>query len=285
MAKKKFGYGNFYCTVCGERVEKNMQNCPKCGASYGDDKYIGISQTGAGGIGYSSHSGDACFKAHKRKSTIAGFIFLLVLTVIAAACVMIFGKVTVDSDNFKIMLAVIGIIWAFDIIWAICSNMNKGDWEGIVESKKNYVKEDRDNDSDGNENIRYRHIYKVYFRTNSGKKKKMKDVDNSKNYDRFIEGERVKFIGKLRYYEKYDKTADSYIPCAACGSFRDARENYCGKCGSIMLKGEPVAMQNAPDLNCYANVETTAQGGKFCTNCGAQISANSNFCDNCGMKV
>lgn len=273
MAKKKFGYGNFYCTVCGERVEKNAANCPKCSAPYGDEKYMGISQTGAGGIGYSNQENDHRFKENKKKNGLAGFIFLIVLTVAVAAFMVLSGQIKTDSDGFKIMLLVIGIIWVFDIIWFISSNIKKSDWEGVVESKKNFIDEHNRTNADGDSTATYRHIYRVYFRTTDGKKKKLQDVDNSKNYDRFCEGDRVRFIGSLRYYEKHDKTADAFIPCASCGSFRDARENYCGKCGCVILKGAPVNNNNAPTGNF-----------KVCPNCGTQLDLNSKFCTECGTK-
>ena len=34
MGKKYVGYGDFFCTNCGERIENGARNCPNCGAPY-----------------------------------------------------------------------------------------------------------------------------------------------------------------------------------------------------------------------------------------------------------
>ena len=112
----------------------------------------------------------------------------------------------------------------------------KKDWEGIVESKKSYIEERRGSSND--DTAGYTHVYKLVFRTADGKKKTLRDQNNSRRFDYFREGDRLRYIGSLGYYEKYDKSQDPIIPCAGCSSERDARENYCGRCGCIMLKGD-----------------------------------------------
>ena len=210
MSIKKFGFGDHCCTFCGSRIEKKAVSCPKCGKPYGDNKFVGINQIGAGGIGYSTHADDPSFKSFKNKSVIFGFIFLIIASLIIAAVLLVGQHVSISNA-----VTVVGIIWAFDLIWLIFSTRKKKDWEGVVESKNSYTETQRSNDSDGNESIRHTNVYKIIFRTTDGKKKTLKDLNNSNRYDYFNIGDRLRFIGKLRYYEKYDKSRDPFIPCAA----------------------------------------------------------------------
>ena len=231
MAIKKFGSGDRYCTFCGSRTEKNAGSCPACGRSCGEDKYTGVNQMGAGGIGYSTRADDPTFKANKSRNAKASFVFLIILSIIIAAILMITQHVSITNA-----LIVVGIIWAFDIIWLLFSLRKRNDWEGVVEAKKDYMEGRHRGSSD--DTVEYTHVYKLVFRTADGKKKTLKDRNNSRRYDYFREGDRLRFIGSLSYYEKYDKSQDPFIPCAGCSSERDAREDYCGRCGCVMLKGK-----------------------------------------------
>lgn len=273
MGIKKFGYGDFYCTFCGSRMEKNAAGCPNCGKPYGDSKYNGINQMGAGGIGYSDKANDPCFKAYSRKSAKFGFVFLIIVSIIIAAVLLIGEHVSITNAA-----AVVGIIWAIDIIWFIASTRKKKDWEGVVESKNTYTETKRRSDDNGSEDITYTEVYKVVFRTTDGKKQTLKDYNNSSRYDYFRQGDRLRFIGSLRYYEKYDKSHDPFIPCAGCASERDVREDYCGKCGCVMLKGKPVSVKPVYQPQ-------SDQQRKFCPQCGAQVKSGAKFCENCGQKL
>lgn len=225
---KKLGYDNLYCVFCGDRLERKTDQCQKCGKPIGDSKFDGIIRAGAGGIGYSDKTNDPSFKKYKSKNTKVGAVILFIISIIIAA-VLLFQKISP-----LLVAAVLAVIWIFDIIWFMISRIPKKDWEGTVEKKREYqrvVHHSGENDYDTYENV-----YEMKFRTDNGKKKKLKDLRNRERYDYINIGDRVRFIGRLKNIEKYDKSRDANILCAGCNTLRDAREIYCGRCGCIILK-------------------------------------------------
>jgi len=49
-------------------------------------------------------------------------------------------------------------------------------------------------------------------------------------------GDRVRYHGKLDYYEKYDKSHDAEVPCADCGRYVDIRLENCPVCKAPIIK-------------------------------------------------
>ena len=284
MAKKRIGYGDFFCVFCGDRIEKNADVCPKCGHPYGDEKFNGISSIGAGGVGWSDRVDDPTFKRNGRKNLKTMIITMLIVSAI------IFAVIYFTSDmELSEMLPIFGIVmaieWGFWLIWLITTVSKSKDWEGRVEEKKTYTQTYTRKDDDGYQQEQTQHICEVYFRLNNGKRKKLKKIDNSAWYDYLAEGDTVRFHGKnMKYYEKYDKSRDPFLPCASCAGSRDARENYCGKCGAVMLKGV-VSAPAAP----YARPAGQDQSApateiRFCPNCGAKSDGGA-FCSSCGTQL
>ena len=82
--------------------------------------------------------------------------------------------------------------------------------------------------------------YVVTFRQQNGKEIKIVDRDNASNYMYFNIGDYVHCHHRkyLKYIEKYDKSKDLKLFCAACGHYNDVRDNYCEACDAPMLKGQ-----------------------------------------------
>ncbi|MBR5428301.1 MAG: zinc ribbon domain-containing protein, partial [Clostridia bacterium] len=262
--------------------------CPRCGTPYGDEKYAGISQTGAGGVGYSDRANDPTFRSQKKKGKAFGFVFLILFSVGVAAYLLISEQIPATAEGYRNVALVVGAIWLIDLIWFLSTLRKKKDWEGVVERKEQTTETRRTRDNDGSSYTERVEVYKVYFRTSDGKRKKEQAVGNSRLYDQLFEGERVRHIGALDYYEKYDKSGDPFLLCAGCGSSRDAREDYCGRCGCVMLKGAPVnnrAQYAQPQQYAPPPQFSTTQAARFCPHCGAQIDAQAKFCNNCGGRL
>ena len=68
-------------------------------------------------------------------------------------------------------------------------------------------------------------------------KDKNKKVDNAIFYEYLNEGDRVRFLPRLNgYYEKYDKSHDTYLICPACLKKNVSVNDRCAHCGIILLK-------------------------------------------------
>ena len=269
MAKKKFGSGEHFCTVCGARIEKNSDICPGCGAPYGGSKYGASPARGAAGVGWSDRADDPCFRQQKKKNVVGMFVFMLIISAIIFGAIYFTSKMEF-SEFLPIYGIVMAILWTFWIVWLIFQYTSRKDWEGVVENRRRYTEEHTRRNSN-NESERYTvDVYEVVFRRNDGKIKKLKSVDYPVWFDYLHEGDVVRYHGKnMNYYEKYDKSRDDAVPCASCGMMRDARDTYCGRCGAIMLKGAPVSAQS---------------GAKFCTSCGAPAGEGL-FCTRCGARL
>ena len=224
----KFGFSDRYCTFCGSKHKKNEICCQVCGRELGDNKYGGMERFGAGGVGYSDRENDESFKKFKNANKKAGAVLLLIIGVIIA------GVVLAQGAEPMVAGCVVLIVFVFDLIWFLVSSMPKKDWEGVVEKKRTYEKEVRSSGDD--DQVRYETVYELTFRTDDGKKKKLKETTHHQNYDYFNEGDRLRFIGRLKAYEKYDKSKDNEIICVGCGALRDPRDTYCGRCGCVILK-------------------------------------------------
>lgn len=303
MAKKRVGYGDLYCTFCGEGMEKKADVCPRCGRPYGDEKFDGIELLGAGGIGWSQQADHPCFKRREKKNIFGMIIVMMIISLIIFAAIY-FTSDMEFSEVLPVFGGVMAIEWTFWIIWLIGQYGRRKDWEGVVERKESYRQQYTRKDNEGYRYTETRMVYKVHFRKSNGKKKTLTSIDHFEWYDYLSEGDRVRYHGKnMNYYEKYDKSRDKFIPCASCGSSRDPRETYCGKCGCVLLKApRPVSAREAFMAHRPAKGEvpyaipvikpteqTEAKAAKiptvnFCPNCGAKASG-SKFCSECGTKL
>ena len=301
MAQKKFGYGDFFCGNCGAPLEKKATVCPHCKQSYDVSVRCGsINPLGAGGIGWSSETGNPCFGKKQKKNLIASLIFLVVVCVIIFIAMIAVGDLSLDSGGMKIFGGVMAVLWAFWILWMIVKKKKKKDWEGTVQRKEQKEKHYSRKTSGGSYQDSWQMIYTTYLRTTAGQQKKITEIDSRAWYDYLFEGELVRFHGNhMTYYEKYDKSKDIVIPCASCGAMRDTRENYCGRCGCILLKGQPVApptaqpvaqpvIQPAPQPAAQPAPQpapAAPQTGAFCPYCGAKTAPGQKFCEACGGKL
>lgn len=304
-----------YCVFCAESVKKKADVCPKCGNPYGPQKFNGITSFGAGGTGWSPYAEDPCFRKNRNKTTVATLVFLIIVSLIIFIFMLFSGDASFKSGGMTAFACAMGVLWIFWIVWYIIKSRPGKVWEGTVDQKEKLSREYSKKNADGTRYKETINIYTVYFRTNEGKKKKDSRQEDSRWYDYLQEGDRVKYHGNLlNYYEKYDKSSDNVLPCASCGSLRDIREDYCGRCGAIMLKSGkghtdatfstgttpqyvPPATSDGPTPHVQAvpvndNTETVspasapadAVGGIICPVCGT-VSSGGAFCEECGTKL
>ena len=248
MAKKRIGFGDLFCTVCGERIEKDSDICPRCGAPYNDSKYGGMSAVGAGGVGWSDRAGDPCFKSRNKKNVIGMLIMMIIISAIIFA-VVYFTSDMEFSEFLPIFGGIMAILWTFWIIWLIVQYTSRRDWEGVVESRRKYTEERTRRTSD-NERERYTvNVYEIAFRRNDGKLKKLKSIDGSAWYDYLFEGDVVRYHGKnMNYYEKYCDY-DNFQSESTRKTFQEIWKNEMG--GSTFLN-ELVSI-SLQDFNCHTD--------------------------------
>ncbi|MBR6106420.1 MAG: zinc ribbon domain-containing protein [Oscillospiraceae bacterium] len=286
MAKKIIGYGDRYCTSCGAAMEKQTQICPHCGQPYDvSQRCAQISPLGAGGIGWSTQTAHPSFKKYAGKNRIASVIFAAVVCVIIFIVMLVKGDMELNSKGIRIFGLVMAVLWSFWIIWMIVSAVPKKDWDGVVGQKESRLEEyyDRSTDGDRSSFRQTRMKYIVPIRKANGGVKKIVEYDRTVWYEYLLEGETVRYHGRnMSYYEKYDKSRDTFLLCAGCTAKRDPRENFCGRCGCILLKGQPVqaAVPMQPPV-----MQPPVMQQQFCRSCGQPIMPGKRFCGSCGTPV
>jgi len=228
-----------FCENCGAQLSENAKFCENCG--FTADAPVRRPNDSLQ-IGFSQKINDPVFedlqRARFRKSIRHGLIFLPVL-------ILLFQIVPFFAADFTRQRAFIVscVVGGFGMIWILAAGAARvmaKSWDGEVTDKRITERRNRNDDAASGYDIDYYHT--ISFRLASGKKKKMrrKLTTNELNaWDMMIYlniGDRVRYHGKLDYYEKYDKSRDTEVPCANCRKYVDIRLECCPVCQVPVIK-------------------------------------------------
>ncbi|MBP7222825.1 MAG: hypothetical protein KBA50_06200 [Sedimentibacter sp.] len=240
MAKKFVGYGSFFCWNCGKGIERGEKNCPHCGSIYsGDNRYGNVSALGAGGTGWSNNTTHPCFKQYFKNNRNYGLIWLIGISILVPAVLVLTDEIEFNTEGIMVIGGVLAVFWITGLIFLFKNRGDKTAWDGIVEDKKIFQKNRRKKSPEGKKYEESYTEYIVYIRRQNKEIIELKEEDRAK-YDYFNIGDYVHYHGDkwLHYIEKYDKSLDTTIFCACCGNISDIRDNYCERCGCILLKAD-----------------------------------------------
>ena len=185
-------------------------------------------------IGFSDKISDPSFAAYQKKSVAWSFIFAGILAIIAVVAFPIYGEKSGELDWPQSLYYGMGIGGMFVVI-ALLQTIKKGmdkTWDGVVEYKDSYRLKERSRDGHTN----YTMVYILKIRKDSGgiKKHKWRNIPGSYSY--YNVGDVVRHHKGFYYYEKFDKSKDEQIMCAACMSFQDINKDICPRCKCPLLK-------------------------------------------------
>ena len=230
-----------FCEKCGTQLAGNEKFCTNCGAVRSGGGYAPAQPPYIPRlVGFSQRIHDPVFeklrKSRFRKSLIICLISLPVI-------ILLFQIVPFFVDSFTRTTALIVgcIVGGFGLIWTLAGGAKRaaaGTWDGEVIDKKINVR--HDTDQNGNTDTSYYHA--IIFRLASGGRKKMQRklrTGSFSAWDMMVYlniGDRVRYHGKLDYYEKYDKSRDAEVPCANCHIFIDIRFDTCPNCHVPVIK-------------------------------------------------
>jgi len=193
-------------------------------------------------VGFSQRINDPVFenlqKASFRRSVITGLIFLPIV-------ILLFQIVPFFADDFTrpIALAVGCIVGGFGLVWTLVGGAMRASartWDGEVIDKKITRHNTYDDNTSGVYDVHYYHA--IIFRLAGGGRKKMQrkcQTGSLNEWDMMVYlniGDRVRYHGRLDYYEKYDKSRDAEVPCANCHKYVDIRLDNCPYCQVPVIK-------------------------------------------------
>jgi hypothetical protein len=213
------------------KAENNASYCSSCGYSFGELIHGTFQQSM---IGFSSKINDPAFAKYIKQSNSWSAIFSLILAVIAAVGFPVYGRVSGEIDWPNSLYYGLGIGGMFVII-ALIQIMRRSlekTWDGIVVFKDSYRIRERSDDGHFHSHILY--ILKIKKASGGTKKHKWRDTPGPYSY--YNVGDKVRHHKGFYYYEKYDKSHDSEIMCAACNTFQDIRLDRCQRCNCPLLK-------------------------------------------------
>lgn len=176
-------------------------------------------------MSYSSKIKDPAFDHYLKNTRNYRYQFAFGLAVVAIVGFFIYGETSSEMDNPEALYIglVIGGMFLVIGLYAVLSLRPKSDWDGKVAEKEIKDKEGKS-------------IYIVYIEDSRGKQHELWAENDATVYQYFNLGEKVRFHGKLKTYEKYDKSKDTIIFCNACSFLHDMSEEVCLNCGCPLLK-------------------------------------------------
>lgn len=218
-----------HCANCGRIIDGGAAYCLGCGERHNS----GIPSATPAPAGFSIRISNPAFAAYKRKSGIWSILFALILAVIALIGFPIYGNASGEIEwpsSLYYGFGIGGMFIAIALIQILKRALDKT-WDGTVENKKTYKQRERVQGG-----YTFHTYYTMKVRKDSGGVKKHKWRDTPGLYDYYNTGDRVRHHKGFYYYEKYDKSQDAQIMCAACMSFIDKNEDICPRCKCPLLK-------------------------------------------------
>lgn len=190
-------------------------------------------------MGYSDRINDPKFKKYVKQSNSYAFIFSVIIAVIAIVGFYIAGEKGVDGMSNPDSLYIgfgIGGMFLLIALFQIFGRKRSKTWDGVVVDKTAKKKKKKVNDGDDNYRTEIYTEYCVVIKSDQGKKYEITEHNTTFLYDYYNLGDKVRHHAGLNSYEKFDKSKDSIVFCAACGTLCNIEEDHCPRCKCPLLK-------------------------------------------------
>ncbi len=176
-------------------------------------------------MAYSLKIHDPRFDKYIKNTKDYKYQFGFALAIIAVVGFYLYGELSDEMDNpeaFHIGL-VIGGMFLLIGIYSAFSRKKEATWDGEVVEKEIQEKEKSTD-------------FIVYFEDENHKRYERRTENDATVYNYFKIGDKVRYHGKLRSFEKFDKSKDAIIFCNACAFMHEIDEHICRNCGCPLLK-------------------------------------------------
>jgi hypothetical protein len=130
----------------------------------------------------------------------------------------------------------IGAMFVVIALFQVAGRKKGKTWDGVVVDKTVLAKKRRRNTT-GNDYYWENYTeYTVIIRSDQGQKHVITVDDDDTLFNYYQIGDRVRHHAGLNSYEKFDKSNDSMVFCAACASLNAIEDDVCFRCHCPLLK-------------------------------------------------
>jgi hypothetical protein len=185
-------------------------------------------------MAYSNKIHDQSFDKYLQNSKNWKFQFSLIIAALAIAGFWMYGSFSDEMDTQSALQIglFIGLMFIVIGFFSGLSKPNR-DWDGEVIDKK-ITKTTKDIDYGYGKAERY--VFTVFIKSETGKVHEKWSENDDTVYNYYKIGDKVRYHGRLKSYEKFDKSGDTIIFCNACAFLHDIDEDVCRNCGCPLLK-------------------------------------------------
>ncbi|MCL1798220.1 MAG: hypothetical protein FWG23_00530 [Eggerthellaceae bacterium] len=172
-----------------------------------------------------------------RTLLIAAFVSLPIL--VAAFQVAAFFYTQYSRLLWLVIGIVLGIVFMIALLVQSAKRRQAVDFEGEL-VKKDVRKKSSGDPENGMVETYY--LHSLVFSGTDGKTHKHSERQGAKepagnSWPGYLQvGDRVRYHAKLDYFEKYDKSRDSLLPCVECRSFFDIALDSCPHCNTAAVR-------------------------------------------------
>ena len=192
-------------------------------------------------IGYSSKINDIKFTNKQERDSRSLIIsaFAAPLILIAAFQIAAFFYTEFSRLAWLIIGVIIGIVVMIVLLVQSVKRKRTPDFEGELVKKRVQRKSSGDPSTGMSETY---YFHSLIFRGTDGKthkysKKYAAKKPPANSWAEYLQtGDKVRYHAKQDYFEKYDKSRDSLLPCAECHNFFAITLDNCPHCGTVAIK-------------------------------------------------
>lgn len=229
------------CSYCKKELQNGANFCDECGAAVEAVPPAQEGATATNGIqpGFSGRIDDPALNAILKKNRKGALIFAVILILLPLAVAFFIGFSKDDFSSLPIGLAVSAVFLVFNL-FSLARKKAQNQWDGVVIDKQSRERLKRDPDDSDSGRKAYTE-YTVTLRDDRGKKRKITEGTPHNSAHPYFEylsvGDRVRYHPQFgNFYEKFDKSHDTYLYCAICGKKNDIADAHCAFCDAPLVK-------------------------------------------------